>query len=115
MKKIKQWMVLMLALVTLCCAGVTAYAETLPEIGIISISDAISSKDAEEASSEMEPLPEVRELIPGTPKPAAGQENPTDTPQAPTRGSNTPYFVGAGIAVIVFIGVAAFCKFKGNR
>lgn len=28
---------------------------------------------------------------------------------------NGPYFLGAGIAVLVFIGVAIFCKFKGNQ
>ncbi len=28
---------------------------------------------------------------------------------------NGPYFVGAGIAVLVFIGVVVFCKFKGNQ
>lgn len=28
---------------------------------------------------------------------------------------NGPYFVGAGIAVLVFIGVVIFCKFKGNQ
>ena len=28
---------------------------------------------------------------------------------------NGPYFLGAGIAVLVLIGVAIFCKFKGER
>ena len=28
---------------------------------------------------------------------------------------NGPYFLGAGIAVLVLIGVAVFCKFKGDR
>ena len=27
---------------------------------------------------------------------------------------NGPYFLGAGIAVLVLIGVAVFCKFKGD-
>ena len=28
---------------------------------------------------------------------------------------NGPYFLGAGIAVLVLIGVAIVCKFKGER
>ena len=28
---------------------------------------------------------------------------------------NVPHFVGAGIAVLALIGVAIFCKFKGER
>ena len=28
---------------------------------------------------------------------------------------NGPYFLGAGIAVLVLIGVAVFCKFQGDR
>lgn len=28
---------------------------------------------------------------------------------------NGPYFLGAGIAVLALIGVAIFCKFKGER
>lgn len=34
-------------------------------------------------------------------------------PQA--AADNGPYFLGAGIAVLVLIGVAVFCKFKGDR
>lgn len=30
-------------------------------------------------------------------------------------GSNTPYLVGAVLALALFVGVALFCKFKGNR
>lgn len=30
------------------------------------------------------------------------------------KSNNTPYFVGAVIAVIVFIGVALYCKFNGG-
>lgn len=33
----------------------------------------------------------------------------------PLAASNGPYFLGAGIAVLVLIGVAVFCKFKGER
>lgn len=36
------------------------------------------------------------------------------TAEPPATG-NGPYFLGAGIAVLVLIGVAVFCKFKGDR
>ena len=39
-----------------------------------------------------------------------------EPPPAPvTRSSNTPYFVGAGIAILVFIGVAFYCKNNGHK
>jgi len=34
---------------------------------------------------------------------------------APKRNGNTPYFIGAGIAVLVFTGVALYCKNNGNK
>ena len=36
-------------------------------------------------------------------------------PPAPQGSSNTPYFVGAVIAVLLFIGVAIYCKKHGNK
>jgi len=36
-------------------------------------------------------------------------------PSAPQGSSNTPYFVGAGIAILLFIGVAVYCKKHGNK
>lgn len=33
----------------------------------------------------------------------------------PLAAGNGPYFLGAGIAVLVLIGVAVFCKIKGDR
>lgn len=35
--------------------------------------------------------------------------------EPPAAAGNGPYFLGAGIAVLVLIGVAVFCKFKGDR
>ena len=34
---------------------------------------------------------------------------------SPQTGGNTPYFIGAGIAVLVFVGVAFYCKHNGNK
>ena len=38
-----------------------------------------------------------------------------ETAEPPATAGNGPYFLGAGIAVLVLIGVAIFCKFKGDR
>lgn len=35
--------------------------------------------------------------------------------EPPAAAGNGPYFLGAGIAVLVLIGVAVFCKIKGDR
>ena len=46
-------------------------------------------------------------------------EGESAAPAAPVtsraRGSNTPLFAGAVLAVLMFMGVALYCKAKGNR
>ena len=39
----------------------------------------------------------------------------TAAPIAPARSSNSPFFVGAVLAALMFIGVALYCKAKGNK
>lgn len=31
------------------------------------------------------------------------------------KNNNTPFFIGAGIAVVLFIGVALYCRANGNK
>ena len=38
-----------------------------------------------------------------------------ETAEPLAAAGNGPYFLGAGIAMLVLIGVAAFCRFKGDR
>ena len=38
-----------------------------------------------------------------------------ETAESMAAAGNGPYFLGAGIAMLVLIGVAAFCRFKGDR
>ncbi len=38
-----------------------------------------------------------------------------ETAELPAGAGNGPYFLGARIAVLVLVGVAVFCKFKGDR
>ena len=116
MKKTKKLVVLILALVTICCIGVTAYAETASTEDIAA-SDSTFSQDLDSMplDSELEPLPEVREVTPDTLEIPVEEETPAVLEGGLKQSNTLPYFVGAGIAVIVFIGVAVFCKFKGNR
>ena len=44
------------------------------------------------------------------------QENENNTQgEASSQGSNAPFFIGAIISVLLFIGVALYCKFNGNK
>jgi len=48
---------------------------------------------------------------------ATGEESaPTEIPASPPpQNSNTPFFIGALISVLIFLGVALYCKAKGNK
>lgn len=122
MKNIKLFLSLVLALVFVCTGAIAVSASTaLPD----------------EAAVESAQTPQVVEITPDTPYedttdetaaednaavPAsdgdAGLEEESQEEQQtqPVRkeSNNTPYFVGAVIAVIVFIGVALYCKFNGD-
>lgn len=116
MKQIKSLFILMLAIVTLCCTGMTAYAWT-PDAGVSSVSDHTSvSVDTESG----EPVPEMDLLeegsLPDGETLPESQEKTVEKRQAESAQSgNTPYFIGAGVAVLIFIGVAVFCKIKGKN
>jgi len=51
---------------------------------------------------------------PGQGEAPAPEMIPEELP-APQRSSNTPYFIGAGIAILLFISVAIYCKKHGNK
>lgn len=116
LKKVKSLFILMLAIIMLCCAGMTAYAQT-SDSGVPPVSDdALVSVDTEsgESGPEMDLLEEGSlpdgETLPGS------QEKTVEKQQTESEQSgNTPYFIGAGVAVLVFIGVAVFCKIKGKN
>lgn len=120
MEQIKSFLILMVVVVTLCCTGMTAYAQQMEESSILSVSDGVSFPVEEEDSKD---LPEV-EVLEGTNENAPGntasseallQEPVEEAGTEQQASDNTPYFVGAGIAVLVFVGVAVFCKIKGKN
>jgi len=47
--------------------------------------------------------------------PAVEEESAAVAAPTQTRSSNAPFFIGALLAVIMFAGVALYCKAKGNR
>lgn len=132
MKRLKLFFTFAVVLVSLTVGGLCAFAATE------AAEDATSAPDisaASQASPIMDITPDtpyepsqqdevsVGEQVPADKDGEVGdtsltEDNREDTqPQkAPSsnKGSNTPYFVGAVIAVLVFIGVALYCKFNGG-
>lgn len=109
MKRIKTLFALLFVMMALCCTRVTAFAQPNVEA---SIPPTIYSEPEEAQISEepaLTPLP-----TPDTPE--RSEESPAPQQEAaseqPDEGNNLPYFVGAGISVLAFIGVSIFCKIK---
>lgn len=120
MKKIKSIFPFMLALVLMLSIGVTAFADEsapqyLPDTQVLSMEEDAAADPIPGISTEEE-LPAIIDITPAdsvedeADEPAAAEEQPQSE-----KSSNTPYLVGAVLAVVLFIGVAVFCKFKGNR
>lgn len=58
----------------------------------------------------------VQGEAPDGPQARDGAENAEEEAQtAPRKNNNTPFFIGAGIAVLMFAGVAVYCKTNGNK
>lgn len=117
------------AFMLLCSISVAALADSPPDLD----NSVLSSSQVDiEGTSSIEPLPLVVEIIPASSETFVSQEDPTPSGQseisedareqdnqaeeAPNRrNSNTPYFVGAVIAVMILIGVALYCRFNGRK
>lgn len=112
MKRIKNLFALLFVMLVLCCTGITAFAQVGAE------PSAPPAAYSEPAENETDQAPDPASLA----EPAASElpkESPAPQQEAvveqPAQGSNIPYYVGAGIAVLVFIGVTIFCKIKGRN
>lgn len=120
MKRMKSLFALMLAIMMLCCTGVTAFAQAAADASAPPVSiDASSGSEEQEADRVLDPLAKAQNITPDMLEESAALEQEQDKAaagqQEPERDSNIPYFIGAGIAVLVFIGVAVFCKYKGTN
>lgn len=112
MKRIKNLFALLCVIMVLCCTGVTAFAQANadPSAPPAAYSEPVGDEDDQApapASLAESAAPELPEE-----SPAPQQETAAERP---AQGSNIPYYVGAGIAVLVFIGVTIFCKIKGRN
>ena len=109
MKRIKNLFALLFVMMTLCCAGVTAFAQTGAESPVPPA--AYSESVGDEADKA--PIP-ASSAEPELPEESPAPQQETAAAQS-AGGSNIPYYVGAGMAVLVFIGVTIFCKIKGRN
>lgn len=99
MKNNKRFVCAFIMLVMVFCMSISAFAEaneTGGEAAVPSMVTAVAETDAP-ADDEISYIQE----------PSA--------PSAKGTSSNAPFFTGAVIAVIVFAGIAVFCKVKGNK
>lgn len=129
MYKIRSLFAIILALVLLCTGAIAVSASTVtPEGKTQSVSEAAQDAPAQQTPGQEVPTPEapaqeapaqeeLPQVVDITPQDdpdedAVQEQAETETPRK--KSNNTPYFVGAVIAVIVFIGVALYCKFNGN-
>lgn len=122
MKNCKAICSLLAVLILLCSISVSAFAQTPPDL--IDPPPAASSHLESEAAATMDPLPQAADITPEPSEASTPSEQSTAPEDAEIqdnqeealapRSSNTPYFIGAVIAVLVLIGVALYCKFNGN-
>ncbi|MCI9363040.1 hypothetical protein D7Y09_12435 [bacterium 1XD42-1] len=112
MKRIKNLFALLFVMVALCCTGVTAFAQTGAEPSAPPV--AYSEPVGNEADKAPIPTSPAEPVEPELPEESPAPQQETAEAQS-ARGSNIPYYVGAGMAVLVFIGVTIFCKIKGRN
>lgn len=119
MKRFRSLFVLIFAVMMLCCAGMTAFAQSPVDTSIPPIpGTALSGLEDQPDEPVLDPLADAVDSLPddtqedpaGDPEPdaAAGAEQPGED-------SDMPYFIGAGAAVLLLIGVTVFCKYKGTN
>lgn len=119
-KKTLFTLALALVLMVICALPVMAAAETVPDEGTVQVEVEADDADlghdpnapVENSSTELE--------IPAVLEGESVEENydeiaPQEVQPVQRKSSNTPYLVGAGIAVLLFIGVALYCRANGNK
>ena len=112
MKQMKKWITLLLVVLALFCGSITAFAQ---DNDATSIPSAVSSESEESGNNEDSVLVLTSEEAGASQLEESSAELPETTPEIVDGGSNTPYFIGAGIAVLAFLGVFVFCKIKGKN
>ena len=115
-------LMLALMLLVVCALSVSASADALP--GDVPAQSDNANPGGETDASAMEDSAIGRPVVlEGSEVQEGGGEQETgediaalEEEQPPaSKNTNTPYFIGAGIAVLLFIGVALYCRANGNR
>jgi len=121
MKKKASLITLLLALMLVFSVSMAVSASAVPNTAgenpaISQTETAALAFDAVE-SAEVD-IPTIQGDSPSGPEAPDGEEQAAEETQAdsvPQKSNNTPFFIGAGIAVLLFIGVALYCKANGNK
>lgn len=112
MKRIKNLFALLCVMMVLCCTGVTAFAQVNADPSAPPA--AYSEPVGDEADNTPASASPTESVAPELPEESSAPQQEVAA-ERPAQGSNMPYYVGAGIAVLVFIGVTIFCKIKGRN
>ena len=105
-KNSRRFLALVMALATMLCTSISVMAAPPEKIGG-------AAAEASQAVSEIENDSSIQESDSASAAIDLNEEN--NSPPATPRNSNTPFFAGAGIALLAFAGVAVFCRIKGNK
>ena len=120
MKKKASLITLLLALMLVFSVSMAVSASPVPnaagETTAISQAETVApaSDDLENPGADSSAVQGVSPTGPEAPDGEQAAEE-TQTDSAPQKSNNTPFFIGAGIAVLLFIGVALYCKANGNK
>ena len=112
MKQTKKWITLLLAVLALFCGSITAFAQ---DNDANSIPSAVFSEPGESVKDEDSALILPSEESETSQLEESSAELSEAKPEKADDSGNTPYFIGAGIAVLAFLGVFVFCKIKGKN
>lgn len=120
MKTKTSFITFLLALLLVLSFSMAVSASAVPDAGetpVISLDE--SGAPASDTSEETETdAPSLQGETPSGPEAPDGEgqaAEETQTAPTPQKSGNTPFFIGAGIAVLLFIGVALYCKANGNK
>jgi len=115
-------LILALMLLVICSLSVSASADALPgevpaQSDIANPVDETGVSVIEDSAAGRPVVLEGSEVQDGGGEQETGEDiAPLEEEQPPaSKNTNTPYFIGAGIAVLLFIGVALYCRANGNR
>lgn len=118
MKNKTPFLSLLLAILIMCSVSMVVSASTVPpknwEAPSISLVETEAANSGDSIMPEAD-IPTIQgEALSGQ-EASVETENEEEAAMPTSKSSNTPFFIGAGIAVAVFAGVALYCSKNGNK